>query len=298
MFKSTRPSDDVLETILGCLDDRVTTAMNDALLQSFTSEEVTWALNQMHPLKYPGLTLDVSKAYDQVEWRFLESVLLRLGFHRKFVSLVMTCVSSVSFSFLLNEALSGMLYRAESMGLIQGIAISRSAPRVSYLLFADDTLIFCPATTEAMSCIRQILEDFEWASGLRINSEKSAIVFSRNVNEDRRWDLASILGVMVVPRHDKYLGLPTISGRSKKELFEGIKERIWGKLNSWASRKLSQAGRTVLLKSVIQTVPTYSMNCFRLLDSLLRDLESLMANFFWNCGTESKILWKACPKLC
>ncbi|KAL0320466.1 UNVERIFIED_CONTAM: hypothetical protein Sradi_5308100 [Sesamum radiatum] len=120
------------------------------------------------------------------------------------------------------EVLSGMLRRAEHMGLIQGVAVSRSAPRVSHLLFADGALVFCSATTEAMACIRQILVDFERASGLTINSHKPTIVFSRNVEGNRRLELAGILGVMVVPKHDKYLDLPTISGRSKKYYLNGV----------------------------------------------------------------------------
>ncbi|KAL0415744.1 UNVERIFIED_CONTAM: hypothetical protein Slati_3406300 [Sesamum latifolium] len=146
-----------------------------------------------------------------------------------------------------------MLRRAESTGLIQGIAVSRSTPPVSHLLFVDDTLIFCPATPEAMACIWKILEDFERASGLKINSHKSAIVSSRNVDED------------------------------------------------WRARTCKHSGghgRAMLLKSVLHTLPTYSISCFHLPDSFLRDLESLVVNFFWNCGTESKIHWKAWPKLC
>ncbi|KAL0367498.1 UNVERIFIED_CONTAM: hypothetical protein Sradi_3639900 [Sesamum radiatum] len=58
---------------------------------------------------YVSLKLDVSKAYDRVEWSFLERVLGRLGFNHHFVSLIMSCVSSVSFSFLLNGEQFGFL---------------------------------------------------------------------------------------------------------------------------------------------------------------------------------------------
>ncbi|KAL0448420.1 UNVERIFIED_CONTAM: hypothetical protein Slati_1398400 [Sesamum latifolium] len=81
------------------------------------------------------------------------------------------------------------------------------------------------------------------------------MVVSRNV-EGCQLELASVLGVTVVPKHDKYLGLPTIVGRSKKELFEGLKDSIWGKLRCWSAKKLSEAGRVVLLKIVLQTIPT------------------------------------------
>ncbi|KAL0406666.1 UNVERIFIED_CONTAM: hypothetical protein Slati_3980500 [Sesamum latifolium] len=341
--------------------------MNNALLQLFTSEEITLALKQMHPLKSSGpddflnngsfnplvnithivlipkclnphemshfrpiilyryitdnvlvtyelnhflkyknkgkksyvfLKLDVSKAYDRVERRFLESVLIRLGFHPRFVSLIMTCVTTVSFSYLLNEAFSGMIHKVETEGHIERIAVSRIALTVPHLLFADDTLIFCQASLEALSCIRGILQSFENASGLKINTYKSAMVFSRNVEEDSRFELANILGVTVAPKHDKYIGLPTVVGRSKRELFEGIKDRIWHKLHSWLAKKLSQAGWAVLLKTVLQSIHIYAMSCFWLPDSFLSEIESTMANFFWHGGNESKIHWMAWAKLC
>ncbi|KAL0408322.1 UNVERIFIED_CONTAM: hypothetical protein Sradi_1766600 [Sesamum radiatum] len=64
-------------------------------------------------------------------------------------------------------------------------------------------------------------------------------------------------GVEVVSKHDKYLGLPTVVGRSKREVFEGVKERVWKKLQTWSSKQLCQAGRVVLIKSVLQALPTY-----------------------------------------
>ncbi|KAL0405476.1 UNVERIFIED_CONTAM: hypothetical protein Slati_3861500 [Sesamum latifolium] len=276
--------------------------------------------------RYVSLKLDISKAYDRVEWSFLESVLNRLGFHPRFVSLIMTCVTTVSFSYLLNgkqfgflkqerglwqedhlpaylflictEAFSRMIRMAETKGRIEGIAVSRLVPIISHLLFADDTLVFCQATPEALSCIQGIILAFEKAWGLKINTHKLAKVFSRNVEEDSRMDLSNIVGVTVVPKHDKNLSLLMIAGRSKKELFEGIKDRIWRKLHSWLAKKLSQVGRVVLVKIVLQTTPIYAMSYFRLLDSFLSEIENTMANFFWHGGNESKIHWMAWTKLC
>ncbi|KAL0451724.1 UNVERIFIED_CONTAM: hypothetical protein Slati_1150500 [Sesamum latifolium] len=197
-----------------------------------------------------------------------------------------------------DEAFSGMIRKAERAGLIQGIAISRTVRLVSHLLFADDTLIFCQSSDEALQCIKGILLSFEQASGLKINLHKSAMVFSRNVNEEKQRDLAGILEVAVVAKHDKYLGLPTIAGRSKKELFDSIKDRVWHKVHSWSTKKLSQAGHAVLIKTVLQTIPTYAMSCFRLPDYFLKELQSTMADFFWHGGDVAKIHWKAWPKLC
>ncbi|KAL0427024.1 UNVERIFIED_CONTAM: hypothetical protein Slati_2877200 [Sesamum latifolium] len=149
-----------------------------------------------------------------------------------------------------------------------------------------------------MHRIRTILKKFEQPSGLVINSHKSVVVFSKHVEERLCHELAGILDVSIVPKHEKYLGLPTVAGRSKKELFGVIKERIWHKLNNWSSRKLSQMGRVVLIKSVLQTIPTYVMSCFCLPDSILSEIESVMASFFWNYGEVAKVHWLSCPKLC
>ncbi|KAL0451436.1 UNVERIFIED_CONTAM: hypothetical protein Slati_1121700 [Sesamum latifolium] len=118
------------------------------------------------------------------------------------------------------------------------------------------------------------------------------------MTESSQVELAGILGVTVVPKHDKYLGLPTMAGRSKKELFEGIKDRMWRKLHSWSAKKLSQVARTVLLKAVLQTIPIFAMSCFRLPDTFLNELEGMMAAFFWNGGNVPKIHWRTWSKIC
>ena len=48
------------------------------------------------------LKLDMSKVYDTIEWSFLKSIMIRMGFHEKWVNLMMMCITTVSYSLLLN----------------------------------------------------------------------------------------------------------------------------------------------------------------------------------------------------
>ncbi|XP_059436330.1 uncharacterized protein LOC132169290 [Corylus avellana] len=122
---------------------------------------------------YMEIKLDMSKAYDRVEWRFLETVMGKLGFDKKWISLIMECVSTVSYAVVVNgnpvghiipsrgirqgdplspylfllcaEALSSMLNKPESKGVITGVPTSKNGPRINHLFFADDSLLFCKA---------------------------------------------------------------------------------------------------------------------------------------------------------
>ena len=119
------------------------------------------------------LKLDMSKTYDRVEWDFLERAMLHLGFSGKFVTTIMSCIKSVSYSVLLNGVsrsiikpsrglrqgdplspylflvcamgLQGLLHKVEADGSLRGVSICRNGPRVSYLFFADDSVLFCQA---------------------------------------------------------------------------------------------------------------------------------------------------------
>ena len=83
-----------------------------------------------------------------------------------------------------------------------------------------------------------------------------------------------------VKEYESYLGLPTVVGRRKKASLNYIKDRVRGKLQGWKEKNLSQAGKEVLLKAVVQAIPTFAMSCFRLPIGLCQDIEMLIRKFW------------------
>lgn len=82
-------------------------------------------------------------------------------------------------------------------------------------------------------------------------------------------------------RQGKYLVLPSVIGKSKDQVFAEIKEKVGEKLFEWKEKIPSIGGKEVLIKAVIQAIPTYTMSCFQLLKGLCEDLERMERNFWW-----------------
>ena len=88
-------------------------------------------------------------------------------------------------------------------------------------------------------------------------------------------------------------------GKEKKKFFSIIKERIWKKLKGWKEKLLSQVGREILIKAVVQAIPTYTMSYFKLPKGLIHDFETLIRKFWWGYkGEQRRIHWISWEKLC
>ncbi|XP_021734035.1 uncharacterized protein LOC110700740 [Chenopodium quinoa] len=274
-----------------------------------------------------ALKLDMSKAYDRVEWSFLKMVMCKMGFSELWIRRVMECISSVSFPFKVNDEIFGSV--APSRGLRQGDPISpylfllcadafscllskaahekklrgaricKAAPRVSHLFFADDSILFAKATLQECSKIADITRVYERASGQKVNLDKTEVAFSKCVSIERRQEIVDTLGVREVDRHEKYLGLPTIIGKSKKAIFAFLKERNWKKLSSWKEKLLSRQGKEVLIKAVAQAIPTYIMSMFKIPEGLIDEIHKLLCRFWWGSTVDQrKMHWKSWERLC
>ena len=87
-------------------------------------------------------------------------------------------------------------------------------------------------------------------------------------------------------------------GQAKKQSFIILKERVWKKLQGWKENLSSQVGREVLIKAVIQAIPTYTMSFFKLPKGLVRELENLIQKFWWGySGDSRKVHWVCWEKL-
>ncbi len=202
----------------------------------------------------------------------------RMGFAEMWISMVMECIKTVHYSILIDgvpkryitptrgfrqgdplspylflicaEGLTALLRKASVAGLLRGIQCCRRGPWVSHLFFADDSMLFGQASIPECKKIMDILNIYEASSGQKINREKTAIFFSSNTSQATRQSIQKFWASSGSTNFDKYLGLPAMIGRSKRVIFNGLKERIIQRLQGWKERYLSKAGREVLIKAV------------------------------------------------
>ncbi|OMP02012.1 reverse transcriptase [Corchorus capsularis] len=220
-----------------------------------------------------ALKLDLSKAYDRVEWVFLEESMKVMGFPSKWIYLVMQCVQTVSYSVIVNEqngeifhpsrgirqgdplspylfllcmeSFSRLLYSASDLGKIQGVQISRLAPKVSHLFFADDSILFLTASKRSCEEVISILDVFEAASRQKINIEKSAVLFSANTSAVVKDEIMNFLGFR----------------------------------ECWIMTR-----KTVMIQVVAQAIPVYLMSVFLFPKSFVQELNAMIARFWWGSG--------------
>lgn len=227
--------------------------------------------------------LDMNKAYDRVDWDYFEQTMVILGIPERFINLIMLCVKLVSFSvffdgvpngpivpsrglrqgdplfpylFLLcTEVLVSLLNQLATGGGLRGIRVCKGAPMIYHLLFTNNILIFCNATSTVSTQLLDTLQTYAKALGQCVNNEKTQMVFNHNVRDQDKEAIQSFWGVRGHQQYEKYLGLPSIIGRSNKRAFAEIKAKVWQKIQNWKGKVLPQRGKEILLKAVALRSP-------------------------------------------
>ena len=253
--------------------------------------------------------VDLEKAYDRVDWWFLEATLMEFGFPNSIVYLIMCCIKSSSLSILWNgsrlesfspsrglrqgdplspylfvlcmEKLAVYINKKVDNGVWSPVAVSRGGPRFSHLLFADDVMLFCKASSSQVKMVLSTLNDFCMASGMKVNFDKSRVLCSKNVSRTRRDNFTNISSIRFTTNLGKYLGVPLRHGRVSRSMFSSVLEKINKGLASWKGSLLNQAGRVCLAKSVIASIPIHQMQVMFVLKGIRNEINRVTRHFIW-----------------
>ena len=172
------------------LDSIILENQSAVIVDRLITDNILIAFESSHHMKtncigkkgFMAMKLDMSKVYDRVKWVFLEWILLKLGFQESWVALIMECITTVSYSVLMNgepkcmitpfrglrqgdplslylflfyaKGLNALLRNVAIGGDIQGFSICRNGPKLTHLYFANDCLILCRSTLEECNRIR------------------------------------------------------------------------------------------------------------------------------------------------
>lgn len=198
------------------------------------------------------IQIDLTKAYDNVDWRFMFNILVAFDLPAQFIGWIKECITSTSFSVSLNGELVGFFLGKK--GLRQGDPISSSLfflamdilskdldnvarsnrfsphpdcknPLVTHLNFADDVLIFFDSSERSVSGIIEVLQAFYYASGLQLNLTKSQLILDGN-NTQLSSSLASRFGIVNGSLPVRYLGLPLLPHKMRHKDYQPLLDKF------------------------------------------------------------------------
>lgn len=186
------------------------------------------------------------------------------------------------------EKLASFIQSSINKKLWKPLSISRNGFSVSHLYFADDLMLFAGANTRQIREVLRCLDDFSKVSGLSINYDKSKVFFSPNLGVERVRSRSNLCGIPSTCNLGTYLGIPLRHGKVSRNHYAYILDRMKSKLATWKANSLSLAGRVVLIKSVMASIPVYSMQCQWLPTHVCSEIDKINRNFLWGSSDESR----------
>eukprot|EP00253_Pinus_taeda_P008313 PITA_08313 len=234
-------------------------------------------------LKSILLKIDLSKAFDRVSWLYIKMILIHLGFPISFINWIMACISTPTFSILINgsashffhserglrqgfplspllfllvmEGLSRIIISATRDGTLRGLKISEEC-FLTHLLFVDDVLILLDGSMRDTMTFSHILALFSQATGMQVNRAKSTITMTRtSVNEAQHALQAFPFSIHPIDIGLKYLGFWLKPTCQRIADWTWLIAKLEKRLTCWSYRYISRAGRLILIKTVLEATP-------------------------------------------
>ncbi|GJT58261.1 hypothetical protein Tco_0993315 [Tanacetum coccineum] len=240
--------------------------------------------------------IDIQKAYDTVDWRFLGEILTWFGFHPLMTKWIMACGDPFSpYLFtLVREVLTLILKRR-----VRGSDSFRYHQHCEELQlinvrFADDLFIFARGNIKSAQVIIESLEEFRHVSGLASSLPKSTAFFCNVVSHIK----LGILNIMPFAEGTLpviYIGVPLISSRLFNNDCKFLVVKAHNRIGDWKNKSLSFAERLQLCRLVISSMHVYWASVLMIPTCILLDIEQLIRGFQWCNGDlkrgKSKVAW-------
>ena len=270
-----------------------------------------------------AIKVDLQKAFDSLNWKFILDVLAALKFPAPFINWTRICLTGSRFSISINGGLVG--YFKGARGVRQGDPLSPylfvmainvlsklldaaamhgvfqhhpkcKRVRITHLCFADDLLIFAKGNMDSIKGIQRVLTQFYSFSGLQLNNTKSEI-FSSGISKEMLEGIHQETGFKIGELSVKYLGVPLVTRRLLAKDCEALMDRLKARITNWSTKMLSYAGRVQLIQSILFSIQNFWCRNFILPKGMLNMINQLCAGFLWH-GKEqaakgARVSWKA-----
>ena len=173
---------------------------------------------------------------------------------------------------------------------------------INHAQFADDTLLLGGASSHSADYFKNELEIYKTVSGSQINFHKSKI-YSWNCSAIELRGITRILEMDGTANWETfpYLGIPICKHKPNSAYWDNIIDKIKSKIQNWGSNWLNTAGKTILLKAVLNSMPIYQSSIMLAPALVIHKMESMLRKFLWEGGkgNEKKfhlISWKKIQK--
>ncbi|KAK2368688.1 hypothetical protein QL285_081866 [Trifolium repens] len=282
--------------------------------------------NLLHNKSFGGnlaLKIDISKAFDTLEWSFLLKVLHCFGFNEVFCNWIHVILQSAFLSISVNgraegyfncsrgvrqgDPLSPLLFCLAEDVLSRGISIlvnsgvldqikgTRHFKVPSHTFYADDLMVFCKGKLSGLKELKKLFNNYALQSGQVISTAKSTI-YSGSITHGRLNLIVDLLNFKVGALPFNYLGVPIFKGKPKSSYLQPVADKIASKLTAWKASLLSMAGRVQLVKSVIQSMLIYSISVYSWPTGLIKEVEKSIRNFIWSGDVDKRKRWNSAKK--
>ncbi|XP_056691786.1 uncharacterized protein [Spinacia oleracea] len=236
------------------------------------------------------LKVDLQKAYDTVDWCFLQEMLEILGFLDKFVKLVMTCVTTPMFSLMINR----ILHKLTELPQFHYHPRCKDL-KLTHLCFADDLILCCKGDYPSIYSLLQAFVLFSKSSGLMANKRKYA-VYCHGMAESDVTRVVEASGFVRSVLPFKYLGVLICSKKISAGQCDVLVDKMTARIKMWSTRNLSYTARMQLINSVLLSLHMYWAQVYILPRSVLLDIIKICKAFLWSGQTystkPSNIAWE------